>query len=71
MTTSALTELAAYARGHAGSVGERMAVFVSAYFDSADPAEIAARGSATLFAIANAHWRLLDVLKGIKIEMKK
>ena len=60
MTTGALAELMAYTQAHAGPAGNRMADFVSAYFESADPDEIVARGPATLFAIANAHWRLLD-----------
>ena len=50
----------AYTQAHAGPAGNRMADFVAAYFESADPDEIVAHGSATLFAIANAHWRLLD-----------
>ena len=60
MTTGALAELMAYTQAHAGPAGNRMADFVAAYFESADPDEIAVRGAATLFAIANAHWRLLD-----------
>ena len=60
MTTGALAELMAYTQAHAGPAGNRMADFVSAYFESADPDEIASRGPATLYAIANAHWRLLD-----------
>ena len=60
MTTGALAELMAYTQAHAGPAGNRMADFVAAYFESADPDEIVAHGSATLFAIANAHWRLLD-----------
>ena len=60
MTTGALAELMVYTQAHAGPAGDRMADFVAAYFESADPDEIAARGPATLFAIANAHWRLLD-----------
>ena len=60
MTTGALAELMVYTQAHAGPAGNRMADFVAAYFESADPEEIAARGPATLFAIAHAHWRLLD-----------
>ena len=60
MTRGARAELMAYTQAHAGHAGNRMADFVSAYFESADPDEILARGPATLFAIANAHWRLLD-----------
>ncbi len=60
MTTGALAELMVYTQAHAGPAGHRMADFVAAYFESADPDEIVARGPAALFAIANAHWRLLD-----------
>ena len=60
MTTAALAELMAYTKAHAGPAGHQMANFVAAYFESADPDEVLARGPATLFAIANAHWRLLD-----------
>ena len=60
MRTPALAELLAYTQAHAGPAGHRMADFVAAYFESADPDEIHARGPALLFAIANAHWRLLD-----------
>jgi len=59
MTPGAIDELAAYARIHAGSQGERIVDFVAAYFEGVDPAEIVARGSPTLFAIASSHWRLL------------
>ncbi|MBX9868932.1 MAG: NAD-glutamate dehydrogenase, partial [Burkholderiaceae bacterium] len=45
---------------HAGSATQRQAGFIAAYFDNTDPDEINARGTATLFAVANAHWRLLD-----------
>ena len=60
MTTTDLTELMAYTQAHAGPAGDRMGSFMAAYFESADPDECLARGSATLFALANAHWRLLD-----------
>ena len=60
MRTPALAELLAYTQDHAGPAGHRMADFVAAYFESADPDEIHARGPALLFAIANAHWRLLN-----------
>ncbi len=60
MSPNALAELITYAQAHSGATMAHMAEFVAAYFDSADPAEIAARGPPTLFAIANAHWRLLE-----------
>jgi len=60
MTSSALTELLSYTQEHAGPASSRIADFVAAYFDSTDPDELQARGPATLFASANAHWRLLD-----------
>ena len=60
MTPSPLAELLAYSQEHAGGRSERQAGFVAAYFDNTDPDEIAARGPANLYAIANAHWRLLD-----------
>ncbi len=63
MTTSALAELMSYTQAHSGSAGERMADFMQAYFGSADPDEIANRGPSTLFAIANAHWRLLEAAR--------
>jgi len=63
MTTGALTELMTYSQAHVGSAGADLADFVSAYFDNTDPDEIAARGPATLFAIANAHWRLLEAVR--------
>ncbi|MCY7305851.1 MAG: NAD-glutamate dehydrogenase [Rhodoferax sp.] len=59
MTTPALTELIAFARAHAGASADSMAAFVGLYFENADPQELAARGSANLYALANAHWRLL------------
>ncbi|NDP38590.1 MAG: NAD-glutamate dehydrogenase, partial [Rhodoferax sp.] len=60
MIHPALTELLTYTQEHAGPAADRLADFVLAYFESADPDEIQARGPATLFAIANAHWRLAD-----------
>ncbi len=63
MTTGALAELIGYTQAHSGSAGERMSEFMQAYFGSADPDEIAARGPATLFAIAHAHWRLLEAAR--------
>ena len=66
MTTGELAELMAYTQAHAGPAGNRMADFVAAYFENTDPDEIAARGPATLFAIANAHWRLLDAPRAVR-----
>jgi len=60
MINSTLAELLAYTRIHAGPAANRQASFISAYFENTDPDEMAARGSATLYAIADAHWRLLD-----------
>ena len=60
MTSPLLAELLAYAREHAGSAAPRQSGFMATYFENTDPDEIAARGPSTLFAIANAHWRLLD-----------
>ncbi|HOZ64133.1 MAG TPA: NAD-glutamate dehydrogenase, partial [Burkholderiaceae bacterium] len=59
-TTSPLAELLTYTAEHAGPATGKLTGFVAAYFDNTDPDELAARGPATLFAIANAHWRLLD-----------
>ena len=60
MTNPALAELLSYTREHAGAAAERLADFVAAYFDNTDPDEIQSRGPAILFAMANAHWRLLE-----------
>ncbi len=60
MTSSPLAELLNYARQHAGPAAGQQTGFVAAYFENADPDEIAALSPATLYAIANAHWRLLD-----------
>jgi glutamate dehydrogenase len=60
MTNPALADLLAYSNEHSGPNAKRMADFVAAYYEAADPDELAARGPATLYAIANAHWRLLD-----------
>ena len=60
MTHSALAELLSYTKKQAGPAVGRQSAFVSAYFDNTDPDEIASRDPATLFAIANAHWRLLE-----------
>jgi glutamate dehydrogenase len=59
MIHPALAELLTHTREHAGPAANRLADFVSIYFDNTDMDELQARGSANLFAIANAHWRLL------------
>ncbi|MFT7400634.1 MAG: glutamate dehydrogenase, partial [Hydrogenophaga sp.] len=63
MPTHALTELIKYTQDHGGSDAARLADYVPAYFANADPSEIEDRGAATLFAIANAHWRLLESVR--------
>ncbi|MEO8120633.1 MAG: NAD-glutamate dehydrogenase, partial [Rhodoferax sp.] len=60
MTIAPLAELLNYTQEHAGPAASKQTDFVAAYFENTDPDEIATRGPATLFAIANAHWRLLD-----------
>jgi glutamate dehydrogenase len=60
MTTSPLAELLTYTQAHAGPAAAQMSNFVSAYFENTDPDELASRSAATLFAIASAHWRLLE-----------
>ncbi len=60
MMSSHTDELLSYMQEHAGAEAQRQSSFVSAYFENTDPDEMAARGPATLYAIANAHWRLLD-----------
>src|ERR1035437_1880324 len=59
MNTHALAALLSYTQEHAGPAALQLTDFVPAYFENTDPDEIQARGAATLFAIANAHWRLL------------
>ncbi|MEO6624045.1 MAG: NAD-glutamate dehydrogenase, partial [Burkholderiaceae bacterium] len=60
MTSPALNDLIAYTKAHAGARADAMVGFVIAYYENADPEEIALRGPADLFALANAHWRLLE-----------
>ena len=60
MNTPALAALLSYTRERAGPAANQLADFVAAYFENTDPHEIQARDPATLFAIANAHWRLLE-----------
>ena len=59
MSDTALSELIAYTQARAGAAAQPMSAFVAAYFENADPQELAARGPASLFALANSHWRLL------------
>jgi glutamate dehydrogenase len=66
MTNFPLAELLNYTRAHAGPAVDRQTSFVSAYFENTDPDEITARGPATLFAIADAHWRLLDAPRAVR-----
>ena len=63
MTTFTPADLLTYAQKHAGANSSQIVNFVSAYFEGTDPAELQARGAATLFASASAHWRLLDVAR--------
>jgi glutamate dehydrogenase len=60
MTSSHFAELMAYAQEHSSATSKRQGGFIAAYFENTDPDEITARGAANLFALANAHWRLLD-----------
>lgn len=61
MTHLALAELLTFAQKNSGPAATRQGAFMAAYFENTDPDEIAARDSASLFAIANAHWRLMDM----------
>lgn len=63
MSSSHLAELIAYQQQHASSANSRQGDFISNYFERTDPDEIQARGAATLFAQANAHWRLVDAVR--------
>ncbi len=60
MTNTPSSELLAYLKEHAGPAAERQVGFIAAYFENTDPDALAAHSTATLYAIANAHWRLLD-----------
>jgi glutamate dehydrogenase len=68
MPVHALTELIQYSQDHGGSEAARLAEFVPAYFANTDPSEIEERGVETLFATANAHWRLLESVRKPKFE---
>ena len=72
MTSSHLAELFSYVDQHTGQASERQSGFVASYFENSDPDEIVARGPASLFALANAHWRLLDTARpehGVKVRV--
>ena len=60
MMNNPISELLDYLNEHAAAAADRQAGFMAAYFESTEPQEISARGAAMLYAIANAHWRLLD-----------
>ncbi len=57
---STMTELLKYTQAHAGAASIKLAEFIPVYFENTDPDELQDRGAATLFAIATAHWRLLE-----------
>ena len=63
MKNTYLAELLSYMQEHGGAEASRQASFITAYFENTDPDELEARGPATLYAIANAHWRLLGALR--------
>lgn len=60
MTHATLADLRTYTLENAGAAAPVLADYVSAYFQNTDPDELQQRGSATLLALAAAHWRLLD-----------
>lgn len=64
MTIASLAALRTYTLENAGEEAQKLADFVCAYFDSADPQELQERGSACLMATASAHLRLLDLPQG-------
>jgi glutamate dehydrogenase len=63
MPAYALTELIKHTKDHGGSDAARLVEFVPAYFANTDPSEIECRDAATLFAVAKAHWRLLESVR--------
>jgi len=65
MTHAALADLRRYTLENAGAAAPALADFVSAYFDNTDPDELQQRGSATLLALAAAHWHLLDAAPNV------
>ena len=68
MPVHTLTDLIKHTQEHGGHDAARLTPFVPAYFANTDPGELEDRGVATLFAIANAHWRLLESVRPPKIE---
>jgi glutamate dehydrogenase len=60
MTTSPLAEVLSYTQAHSDPTARSLSGFIAAYFDNTDPDELTARTPATLYAIAKAHWRLLE-----------
>ena len=68
MPAHTLTELIKHTQEHGGNDAARLAEYVPAYFANTDPGEIEDRGAATLFAMANAHWRLLESVRPPKFE---
>jgi glutamate dehydrogenase len=68
MTPATLADLRSYTLENAGAAAPVLADFVSAYFDNTDPDELQQRGSATLLALAAAHWRLLDAVPDVSGE---
>ncbi|MBE2261939.1 MAG: NAD-glutamate dehydrogenase [Burkholderiaceae bacterium] len=60
MPQPVLNDLLAYVQDHAGAALAQLAEFVPAYYENADPDEVRDRSAADLYAIARAHWRLLE-----------
>ena len=60
MTHATLAALRTHTLENAGAASTDLAEFVSVYFDKTDPDELQKRGSSSLLALANTHWRLLD-----------
>ncbi len=68
MTHAVLADLRTYTLENAGPASQLLADLVSAYFDNTDPDELQQRGSATLLALASAHWRLLGAEPNVQGE---
>ena len=68
MPAHTLADLIKHTQEHGGNDAARLVPFVPAYFANTDPGEIEDRGAATLFAIANAHWRLLESVRPPQFE---
>ncbi|NCN70725.1 MAG: hypothetical protein GW907_06190, partial [Betaproteobacteria bacterium] len=60
MTHATLAALRTHTLENVGAASTDLAEFVSVYFDKTDPDELQKRGSSSLLALANTHWRLLD-----------